>query len=215
MSRKKIYTGLHGTYRPPPQWDGTPPPPGDNLPILATHWRQHGDADGTLEVRIHAIILRRAAHTLRYKFQFDEVVIDAATNAMLALGAAWDPTRGGAVRYVEMSIRNFYNTEIRRLIEREIPAISLDADPHLDVGKKQERQWEVPKEEWDVLFAACSKIERAVLENYRGKKGALADLAIEMGVPYKRLDNAINRLKLKARRLGIMPANQRKKRAAK
>jgi hypothetical protein len=131
---------------------------------------------------------------------------------MLALGSGWDPWRGGAVRYVDMTIQNYYHTEIKRLT-RELPVRSLDADPSLDVGKKQEPVWEAPKEQWDALHAACSKIERAVLENYRGKKGALADLAIEMGVPYKCLDNAINRLKLKARRLGIMPANPRKKRA--
>jgi len=211
MSRK-IYTGLHSTYRPPPAWDGTPPPEGDNLPTLAAHWRQHGDRDGTLESRIHAIIMRRARHNLRYKFQWGDICADAATNAMLALGSGWDPLRGGAVRYVDMTIQNYYHTEIKRLI-RELPVRSLDADPSLDVGKKQEVAWEVPKLQWDELHAACSKIERAVLENYRGKKGALADLAQKMGVPYKRLDNAISRLKLKARRLGIMPPNTRKKRA--
>jgi hypothetical protein len=81
----------------------------------------------------------------------------------------------------------------------------------LDVGKKQECAWEVPKEPWDQLLSACSKLERAVLENYRGKKGSLQRLAIKMGVKYKVVDNACNRLKLKAKKLGI--TDPRKKRA--
>jgi DNA-directed RNA polymerase specialized sigma24 family protein len=219
MSRN-VYTGLHSTYRPPPPWDGTPAPEGEDLSVLATHWRKHGDEDGSLESRIHELILNRARYEI---FRLSkpspwayEVADDAATNAMLSLGSpSWKPELG-TWAYVDASILNYWRSQVRRKIRRFIPMISLDSpEETMDIQEpKPAEQFRVEPAQWDALYSKLSGLEKSILENYSGgRKGGMADLAAELGVDVRRVDNALERIKKKARELGIMRPSGRKRNA--
>lgn len=216
---QNIYTGLSGTYLPPPAWDGTPAPEGDDLATLATHWRAHGDKDGSLEERIHGLILNRARYQV-FKLTSPgpwsyEVAGDAATNAMLCLGQpSWDPGTG-TWSYVDMVILNYWRSQVRRKIRRFIPMISLDSDETIDVEEpRKDYRFKVDQEKWDSLYPKLSPLERKVLESYRGghgRHGEMRSLAMELGKDVRQIDNSIERIKRKARALGIMPYSKRKR----
>ena len=221
MSRN-IFTGIHGTYRPPPPWDGTPAPEGEDLALLAGHWRTHGDKDGSLEARIHEIIMRRAQFGIIKASSASpwtyEVAADAATNAMLALGSpSWKPELG-TWKYVDMAILNYWRSQMKRKFRRFIPMVSIDLpESELQVEEpKRDYTLYVDPEKWDVLYSKLSKLEREILERYHGVHGEMRDLAAELRVDVRRIDNAVERIKRKARELGIMPPSDgRNKKSAK
>lgn len=213
--KRRPFTGIHSNYVPAPAWDGTPVPESDSLAVLARFWRAHGDPDGSLEVKIYGIIRARAQFQICKRTKTGswrwEIIHDCAAAAMMALGAdSWRPDKG-CVRFVDTAIIRFYFTLVKRRIRRmvAIPTKSLEG---VDVPQRQPEQFVIPDNCLQELLDCLSNFERTVLMSYSGgRRGGMKDLARELNVDVRMVDNAIERIKHKARDLGLM--QQRKKHA--
>ncbi len=123
--------------------------------------------------------------------------------------------RGAFSAFLNLCIRRqiitFIKTATRRKHSALNFAVSLDVPIFADseetfLGRLASREESLPgnsteiTEFLDTLFARCSKLERGVLSLY-AKGFGYAEMAYELGVHYKAVDNAVWRVKVKAKKL--------------
>jgi RNA polymerase sporulation-specific sigma factor len=149
-------------------------------------------------------ILKWEAHKLSYdnSFTAEDLVQEGVIAVMRAL-ESYDPERGGVSGYIRICARNRMISYLRRN-GREYPAGDESVFERLRPDGFEEYSPDGPdgiierREAVFALFSSLSPFEREVLGVYL-TCGRVSGVAVELGCGRKKVDNALQRIRVKAR----------------
>jgi RNA polymerase sporulation-specific sigma factor len=149
-------------------------------------------------------ILEWEARKLSYNNSFtaEDLVQEGVIAAMRAL-ESYDPERGGVRGYIRICARNRMISYLRRN-GREYPAGDREEFERLRPDGSEDCRHDGPDEIIErreavfALFSSLSPFERDVLGAYL-KGGGVSGAALTLGCGRKKVDNALQRIRVKAR----------------
>jgi RNA polymerase sigma factor (sigma-70 family) len=149
-------------------------------------------------------LVTREARKLAYgnNFTADDLIQEGILAAMSAM-SSYDPGRGSMEGYIRVCARNRMISYLRRN-GHESPTDDEALDAHMRAARPRgQSSHQEALEEREALYDLLGKLsafETKVLEAYI-RHGGVTDAAEAMGCPRKKVDNALQRVRNKARSL--------------
>ena len=167
-----------------------------------------GERDVANEISLYFPVVSREARRLCAGDRFigEDLVQEGLIAALKALDS-YDPRRGSAVAYVRACARNKMISYLRqngRVALAPLPedldfADSIDPADPLGAQESDPAEALEAKEELSALIECLSPFEQRVLGAYL-REGGVTEAAIRLGCSRKKVDNAMQRIRSKARR---------------
>lgn len=166
-----------------------------------------GERDVASEISLYFPVVSREARRLSAgdRFTGEDLVQEGLIAALKALGS-YDPQRGSAVSYVRTCARNKMISYLRqngRVAVDPLPE-DLDIADSIDPADPMSAQEPDPvealeaKEDLSALIECLSPFEQRVLSAYL-REGGVTEAALRLDCSRKKADNAMQRIRNKAR----------------